>query len=231
MRTIEKTIYEFDELSDKAKAKALDHCREWQTEHDWWDCQYENFIEKITEHGYSVDPKKIHFSGFWSQGDGACFEGTFRFGHEKTATLLPCDLVAKINLFNAKMRLMGNPNTIDLEISGGIGTSGHYSHSGTMSVEKIDIYPMPSDFNRCNMGTCDCVDGWPGVCDEGEAINDAIEAAYSSVEEAIKEEARGFADDLYSDLETEYEWLTSDEQVAEMIRANEYEFDEDGELI
>jgi len=41
---------------------------------DWWECVYENFKERMAKVGIEVD--KIYFSGFWSQGDGACFEGT-----------------------------------------------------------------------------------------------------------------------------------------------------------
>lgn len=232
MRTIETTLYQFDKLSDEAKAKALDQCRDWSTDYDWWEYQFENFAERMSKHGYDIDPAKdIHFSGFWSQGDGACFKGTFRFGHDKTATLLPCDLVAKIELLNAKMRLLGWPVPIELEISGGIGTSGRCSHSGTMSVDKLDIYPMPQDFGRCNLGgECDCTPGVPEACDQVEAIVEAIDAAYASVEEAIRDEARSFASDLYSLLQEEYEYLTSDEHIAETIRANEREFTEEGEL-
>jgi hypothetical protein len=35
---------------------------------------------------------------------------------------------------------------------------------------------------------------------------------------------------IYKELETEYYWHTSDEQVAETLRANEYTFTEDGEI-
>lgn len=35
-------------------------------------------------------------------------------------------------------------------------------------------------------------------------------------------------DKIYKDLETEYEYLTSDDSVADTLRANEYEFDEEG---
>jgi len=34
---------------------------------------------------------------------------------------------------------------------------------------------------------------------------------------------------IYKSLEKEYEWQTADEQIDEMIRSNEYEFDEDGD--
>jgi hypothetical protein len=39
---------------------------------------------------------------------------------------------------------------------------------------------------------------------------------------------RDFADWIYSQLEKEYEWQNADEQVDDTIRANAYEFDEDG---
>jgi hypothetical protein len=35
---------------------------------------------------------------------------------------------------------------------------------------------------------------------------------------------------IYRQLEREYEWLMSDEQVDESIRINEYEFTEEGKL-
>lgn len=39
---------------------------------------------------------------------------------------------------------------------------------------------------------------------------------------------RSFADWIYSQLESQWEWLNADAQVDESIRANEYEFDENG---
>lgn len=35
-------LYKFSELSDKAKQRALDHCRYWNVDHDWWDLTYED---------------------------------------------------------------------------------------------------------------------------------------------------------------------------------------------
>ena len=56
MRTITTTVevFKFDELSDKAKEKALDHYRYFQVEDDWWDFIYEDAERiglKITEFG------------------------------------------------------------------------------------------------------------------------------------------------------------------------------------
>jgi len=49
--TTTRTIYTFDELSDSAKDKALDNCRDYEVENDWWEQVYEDASEvgiKIT---------------------------------------------------------------------------------------------------------------------------------------------------------------------------------------
>ncbi|MEI2421404.1 hypothetical protein V6O07_14115, partial [Arthrospira platensis SPKY2] len=43
--------------------------------YDWYEYEYEFFKKDMAEVG--VEVRKIYFSGFGSQGDGACFEGTF----------------------------------------------------------------------------------------------------------------------------------------------------------
>ena len=50
-------------------------------------------------------------------------------------------------------------------------------------------------------------------------------------EDEVQTLLRDFADWIYARLEEEYEYRTSDEQVEESIRANEYEFDEDGDMV
>jgi hypothetical protein len=42
MRTIETTVYEFGELSDSAKERARDWCREGALDYEWWDSTYED---------------------------------------------------------------------------------------------------------------------------------------------------------------------------------------------
>lgn len=94
---IETTVYRFDELSDAAKEKARSWYRELGPHDDWWDAVYEDF-ERICEilgvglktrsirlmGGCARQKPCIWFSGFSSQGDGACFEATA--GHAKGAT-------------------------------------------------------------------------------------------------------------------------------------------------
>lgn len=52
MKTIETKVYQFDELSDKAKEKAIEWGRDLNVSHDWWDfiCDdASNIGLKITE--------------------------------------------------------------------------------------------------------------------------------------------------------------------------------------
>ena len=73
--TIEKTLYKFEELSDKAKTRALDKFRE-RNDFDWEaECVLEDAKEVAKILG--IDIKKIYYSGFCSQGDGACFTGSY----------------------------------------------------------------------------------------------------------------------------------------------------------
>ena len=50
-------------------------------------------------------------------------------------------------------------------------------------------------------------------------------------EKSLKQLMRDFADWIYSSLEKEHDHLTSDEAIAESLRANEVEFTEDGQTI
>jgi len=86
--------YKFSELSEKAKDRVRDEYRSGDYPgYDWWDCTYEDAVRmaeliginiSTTTHQSQRDPKRtwtepdISFSGFWSQGDGASFEGNYR---------------------------------------------------------------------------------------------------------------------------------------------------------
>lgn len=82
------TVYRFEELSEDAKGRARGWYRELAPHDDWWDAVYEDF-ERVCEilgirlkttpvrliGGGARQRPCIWLSGFWSQGDGACFEG------------------------------------------------------------------------------------------------------------------------------------------------------------
>lgn len=76
--TIVKTWLQFSELSAKGKAKAIDAHRDINTDHDWFDFMIEDYENKLKKLGFHNI--KIYFSGFSSQGDGACFTASHRRG-------------------------------------------------------------------------------------------------------------------------------------------------------
>lgn len=72
MRTIRTKVYQFSELSEQAKQKAIESCRDINTNYDdWHEPIIEGAIEDLIAAGFN-EPK-ILYTGFWSQGDGACF--------------------------------------------------------------------------------------------------------------------------------------------------------------
>ncbi|WP_375567574.1 antitoxin of toxin-antitoxin stability system [Oceaniradius stylonematis] len=89
---IETTVYRLGELSDAAKEKARVWYREGGFDYDWYDAVYEDF-QRIAEilgirlktqavrlyGGGTRQEPCIWFRGFWSQGDGACYEGYWSY--------------------------------------------------------------------------------------------------------------------------------------------------------
>jgi hypothetical protein len=69
------TVYKFDELSDDAKEQARAWYREGALDYQWYDGTFDDAKECLKLAGFKVE--RIFFSGFSSQGDGACFEGTW----------------------------------------------------------------------------------------------------------------------------------------------------------
>ena len=68
-KQILKTVYELEEV----KEKAIENNRYINVDSDdWYEFVISDWKEKLEQVGFS-DPE-IHFSGFYSQGDGACFD-------------------------------------------------------------------------------------------------------------------------------------------------------------
>lgn len=89
---IETRVYRADELEDAAREAARDWYRSSALDHDWYAFTFEDFericamlgitlrTHPIRLHGGGMRTEpNIYFSGFASQGDGACFEGFYRY--------------------------------------------------------------------------------------------------------------------------------------------------------
>ena len=143
---------------------------------------------------------KIAFSGFYSQGDGASF--TADINTEKIFnTLAYC------------AKHYDDARVIDLAeklyVNDGFKmtmkqTNSRYSHERTVSVN-IDIDYRYRD-NRF----------WGHIIEDFDYALDMLRIDLCHA--------------IYKNLETEYDYLTSDEGIIEMIEANDYEFTINGEL-
>lgn len=218
-QTITKTVYAFDELTDDAKERARDWYRGCIDEYDY-EFTLDDFITiaqiigiSFATHdvklmsGKTRSEPNIYWSGFASQGDGACFEGTYSYAPEAPARIrqhLSDEEILRItDELNAIQcgRILLNRPTWEAEIR---KTSSHYCHEHTVSIEVLD-----ADDGDCTV-------------EEGEAANrDELQIA-----ELMRDLMRWF----YKQLEAENDWLYSAECVDENIRCNDYEFTEGGEI-
>jgi len=79
MREVVTKVYKFEELSDEGKKKAIENNRDINTDYSWHDSAYEEFEEILNNIGVDCTHKDILFSGFWNQGDGLSFTGTYSY--------------------------------------------------------------------------------------------------------------------------------------------------------
>lgn len=92
MRVQERNIYTYDELPPEIQEKILEKNRDINVDHDWWDYIYDDAKEIGGFLGIDID--RIYYSGFFYQGDGACFEGYYRYEKDsvkKTKEYAPKD--------------------------------------------------------------------------------------------------------------------------------------------
>lgn len=89
----EKTEFKFEELSERAKDKAREEYTSGDYPgYDWWDDVYEDAVRigqmigieigattHVSTKGRNYTTTNIWFCGFGSQGEGACFDGDYRY--------------------------------------------------------------------------------------------------------------------------------------------------------
>lgn len=193
----------FNNLPESVRSSVLDKYRHWNTEHiDWWDSVYDTFKSEMEAIGLEVD--RMYFSGFWSQGDGACFEGSVR-NWEEFLPSLGYNCPALINHAANHFRFSA-------------GHSGHYYHENCTRFS-VDL-PLP-DHDE---------DRWFAdvyLPYEKHSVQEAAAMALlntyssSSLESVFTDAFKDHMRELYKRLEAEYDYLTSDEAVLEALEAND----------
>ncbi len=204
METICTTVYQFDELSDDAKQEARDWWREggFDYDYEWWDGVYD--LAKEAAGMLGIEIENIWFSGFSSQGDGACFVGAYTYSkgwRAKLKTEFPEEHWKEI--YEIGDALQAIQSKYFYQLTAYVTHCDRYYHEHSVNIS-IDIDQWSGIPNGCYWGVSP---------DDDEALADAL---------------RNFMCWIYRTLEKEYDYLNSDENVDETIRANEYTFTEDG---
>jgi hypothetical protein len=210
--TVERTAFKYDELSDKAKERVQsEYARDLP--YFWTESIYDDAARIGDILGIDIRTRSvktiggvtrmepcIYWSGFWSQGDGACFEGFYKYAKGSTKKIreyAPKDEV----LHKIADRLYEVQRKCFYKLTASVKHSGHYYHEYCTDI-LVDL--------------------------DEEAINSKLTR---EEEEEVKDCLRDFMRWIYAALEKEYEYQTSEEVMKETIEANEWDFDEYGNLI
>lgn len=142
---------------------------------------------------------RSYFSGFCSQGDGACFEGTlddalkYLDHHHKDQYPMIRKLLEHGGCVYARCEHRGNY------------CHENYTEFWVDADTLTGMVPQPTEFHET------IVEQWQSQLED--ELND--------FEKGVIEQWRTYMQDLYRKLEAEYDYLTSDEAVWETIEANE----------
>lgn len=215
MRTIETKVYQFDELSDRAKERAADWYRETSSD-DFIDFEAESVLDDAARLGLmfgvnirtkSVRPMNgstrqkpnVYYSMFSSQGDGLSYAGYYHYVKGSVAAVeaeAPSTYDGKLQQANA------NLNTIV---------------RGLQAIQRKHFYRIQATTYH----------GRHLVTHIDVERNDGVEMSDVDID-TVKDLLLDFANWIHHQLEAQYDYVQSDEAVADTIRANEYEFDEEG---
>jgi len=146
MRTITSTVYLFSELSETAKEVA----RDWFRQTVFSDpCDWEHVYEDAIECGQllGIDITKIYYSGFSSQGDGACFIGSYKY-QKGAVTAIKAHAPQDTKLHQIAYGLQSVQKRHFYQLKASCTHSGHYQHSGCMHVDVSKDTEVYNDYGE-----------------------------------------------------------------------------------
>lgn len=227
------------EIADPHEFQTLyEAWREHEPFGDWWDSVFEIAVEDGAERGFMIDcvtrrnadvkefaDPCIYFSGFWCQGDGASWVGHvdipkwiewMRAQRQRELDCGPCRPGNGTPYTDEQLLWIdeGYRNDMLVHRLHIAGSTSSYSHSGTMYV---------SDDALWDFGDIDEIE-------DGVFAGMSVDAFVDAFQKIVGEEfwghalaaAREFADEIYRNLEEEYEYLTSEEAFKEAVADDEF---------
>lgn len=198
-------IYEFNELSEAAKQKAIDKLRYINVDcFEWYEFIFQDFREQAAKKGLNIKYNEIQFSGFYCQGDGASF------------TCNDIDIEKLLKILNITFKSEVLKKIFCDNVSIGIRRiNNHYSHKYTVSCycdyTELTYRSIIRDYIYTR------IDNY--LYNKSQELEEKLEALKNKL-----------CNTLYDELEKEYDYQTSNEAVTEAILANEYYFFNDGKI-
>lgn len=215
----------YADLDDKAKTKA----REWMAGTAFndscdWDHIYTDAVEVgalmgiqiasragTTHGGKTYTEPDINFSGFCSQGDGACYSGTL---HTE-------DMAGAVEKVKAEYQTdeVLHALALDAETIHGL-IAVHAMADALCPVDEVS-----DSFIECYVGMHITITGSDHRGFSTKATNANCP---EDIDKLLDDFVDAFATWIYDQLEAEHDYQTSDEATVETIEANDYDFDEYG---
>ena len=212
---------EFEELDSKAKHNAISQYGE--PPDDWYEPVYAQYIGDKAVEATGMLVENIHYSGFYSQGDGASWTGRINLDDFIQHHVKPEHPDA-----GRYMALLALMQEEWISVRALIYTTSFmYVHSGGMRLEGVTI---TADIDADDNDSVFRQGIFQGAGVNGVARAIDIESLVNDLEEWVLEEAKSLADDIYKALRDEYEHYTSEEYFMELIYINGWRFDSKGNI-
>lgn len=197
MKTVtqEIKVYTYSELNETVKDKVKENFSDvefhtQETINDW--------KEKLETLGY--DSPEIHYSGFSSQGDGACFDAN----PDTNRLVERWEEETKSQFNHQALR-----HLFIEQVSGKIYKtyySNHYNH------EKTRFFSSEVNYTRYGR------------------INKMLDEKSEEFDKWVEADRLDICGQIYKALEDEYNYSQSDEAITELCAINDWEFLENGEM-
>ncbi|TQM89560.1 antitoxin of toxin-antitoxin stability system [Roseinatronobacter monicus] len=204
------TVYQFSELSDAAKEKARDWWRAGGMDYDWWDSVYDDFGRICEILGVDLKTRDIKLmNGSTRQEPCVWFRG---FASQGDGACF--EGIASYAKGAARAIRDYAPQDKTL----------HSIADRLQDVQKRNFYQLRAAISHRGHY-------FHEYCMDIDVSRDSpsYQAMTDDAEDTIMESLRDLARWLYRQLQTEHDYLTSDDAVADTLDANEYTFTETGQ--
>jgi len=202
--------YSFDELSEEAKQKAIEKLYDINVDYEWWDFLFEDFANIADILGIDLRQKKVfQMDGGMRYEPSICFSGFSSQGDG-------AQFEGSYSYVKDSCKRIREYASQDEEL---------HRIADILRKEQrknfYQVYASVTPHGHYSHEHCTRIDV---ERKDGLTLTEGTE-------DCIKDTLRDFMRWMYKRLEEEYYWLTSEEQIIETIKANDYRFDREGRLV